>query len=330
MNELVDVARAFASLALNLLDVSAFELLVTSRSSLALLSEAGLNSLRARAAAMRLPSCAQAAVSVVRRARHVGLSNSLVREAGKKRAEHSPERIAVGLDARDMAALCRLVESLDAVQDAAFKAEGTRSAILHTMVNVLLAHSMPQAGSDAALRISMGDVLLARAAVRAAAAALGNHSSPTTYHCLAAGESRRAGELALRLLRDSLPVYQQTELRAERPELPSLPPPTAAPVLEDQPCRQLLAPGFVPLSPEGCLGAASPKAPRERALDSEAGRCKRPRGPAGKKRAMAKRTALAGVTESACNRRQHEGEGILAYFKQVRPQATTASEAGAC
>lgn len=328
--DLVAVASAVATLALDVLDDRAFDVLATSRGSFARLSDAGLACVRERAAAMRL-SAAQASLSSVRRARHVGLSNCLVHDAGKKRSNYSPERLALGLDLRDMAALCLLVESLDGVQGAVFELERQRSAdALSAVAKILAAHSLPAAGSDAALLLGPDDVPRARAAIRTAAHVIGGDPSSAAASPTLATIS---GQDALRALRDNLQLLQpeqpaRREASAARPvpTPPAMPEALTEHAMEDRSAPQRPPPpGFAPLSPERRAPLPAPASPRVRAVDrpdaaAVGGKRKRAaRAPAlparsrpGSAGAAPNRAPLAGVADASCN--QGRQGSILAFF----------------
>ncbi|KAG8467708.1 hypothetical protein KFE25_006760 [Diacronema lutheri] len=336
------VVRALASLALDLLDTAAFELLTMLAVSPARLSSAGLACVRERAAQTRL-AAAQVAVSCVRRARHVGLSNCVVRDEGAKCSTFSPERLAFGLDQRDMAALCRLIHGLDAVQDAALEAS-TQPDAARLITDALLAHALPQAGSDAALASTPGAVPRARAAVRAAAAAavlgaerereLSGEPHPSMT-------SMTVGQRVLLALRENLPMAQRGTTTRELavPHLAASPPApapaqcTAAPrvVHATAADAQLLPPrppGFVPFSPPDRRDAAviSPVAVHAHVPSRPGGagalaKRARPAGGAGASAPPPARAALLSVTARDANAGGGTARGsILAFFpKRKRP-----------
>jgi hypothetical protein len=253
-NELVSVLHALASLALDVRNDGALEILITSPASFARVSVAGRSALRSRAAASRV-STAQVAISVVRRAVHAGLSNCLVNNAGAKRECYSPERLAVGASPHDMAALCRLVESLDRIIDAMLElalpaaAASAGPLLASRLAEVLLACGLSAAGNDAMIVLGSDDLLRARAVVRTAAEAVAVDSSASggAWH----GSRPMQGADVLRAVRDLLPAPDpRSRAAAEEAAQPQTPPPP--PGREETAAVALLPPppGFMPLSPE--------------------------------------------------------------------------------
>ncbi|KAJ1620083.1 hypothetical protein T492DRAFT_1080423 [Pavlovales sp. CCMP2436] len=335
--ELAGLLRAVATLAINITDEAAFVLLATSAASIARLTPSGLAATRERAGSVNL-SLPQAALSLVRRAKPQ-LSNCIIRDLGNKRAIYSPERVAFGLGSRDMSALCRLVECIDALQDLAldFEPAAHRRSAAFCMADTLLALALPAARSEAALVLGRDDRLRVRATVLAAAAAASGAA------LLDAPEPARltVGQRALRALRDQLPRLHETSM----PDaghgdggLPVSPGPAAADAAPQPEMHLPLLPppGFRPLTPmplqELYEDAPEQRAERKRVREEENVPARKTTAVSKRSAAGAgKRAALGPHTQAASNASARKStapagkvrppitKGIMAYFASTTP-----------